>query len=113
MVELVTPHLVAVGVLAVEALGEVISNALARLVGNELCTRLHYTHCCDFTAQAQPVQNPQVTREERFADMKTRMRVLFQQYDVPALLRNQRGRRASGGTTTDYQYVARIGAVHA
>ena len=52
------------------------------------------------------VEQRQVHRQQRFADMEARMAVLFQQDDFPALLREQGRRRGAGGAAADDEDVA-------
>ncbi len=60
----------------------------------------------DGVGHAKLFKKRQIRREQRFADVKTRMVRLFQQGHAVATLGQQRRRSRAGGPTTDYQYVA-------
>ena len=53
----------------------------------------------------QPGEDRQVTRQQRFTDVKPRVTVLFEQSDAPPPLRQQRCRGSTCGPTPDHENI--------
>src|SRR5207237_315145 len=60
----------------------------------------------DLFGHAQPLEERQVERQQRLADVKARMALLLEQHHVAAALREQRRERRSGGSPADNEYFA-------
>ena len=73
---------------------------------------LQHAHRVDFIAHAQPVEDRQIARQQGFADVEARMRVLLQQHDIPAGLGQQGRGGRTRGAAADHQHVAVRGVVH-
>jgi hypothetical protein len=82
-----------VGVVAVALLGE---------VGAEL----EYADAAYFLEHAQFLEDRHVRRQQRFADMKTRVVLLFQLQHAEAAPLQQRRRRRPGRAAADHEHIA-------
>ena len=70
---------------------------------HELHAILRHADGLDFLGHAQALEQLQVQRQQRFADVEARMTRFFEQHDVASLLREQGGDRRPGGAATDHQ----------
>ena len=103
VVELGAPHLVGVGLTLVQREGEVELVVARDLeVRVEVGAGLLDADGVDLLQHPQPLEDRQVVRQQRFADVKARVVLFLQQGDPPALLREQgRDGRAGRSATHD------------
>jgi hypothetical protein len=73
---------------------------------HELDAPLPHADRLDLGTHAEALEQLGVRRQQRFADMETRMTRLFEQRHVTPLARQQCGDRRAGGTAPDHQHVA-------
>ena len=75
-------------------------------IGDQLRARLVDTDPFDLLGNAQPLEQWQIKRQQRFPDVKTREALLLQNDDVPFLLREKRRDGGSGGAASDDKHIA-------
>ena len=73
---------------------------------DKLDAELGHADLVDLFAHAQALEQLDVARQQRLADVKARMLGLFQQHHVAALLRQQRGHGRAGWAAADDEHVA-------
>jgi hypothetical protein len=81
---------------------------LAGVVRDELGAGLMHADFVNAGAQAQPVEDLGIQRQQALADMKARMALLLDQQHVMPPFGQQRRRGAAGGAAADHQDVARL-----
>ncbi len=106
LVELRAPHLPRVRHRLVPGLGELDELAMLVLGRDELDAVLLHADRLDPLAQAEAVEQGDVGRQQRLADVKTRVARLLDDDDVAALLGQQRGDGRAGGAAADDEDVA-------
>src|SRR5713101_4664565 len=105
VVELGAPHLVSRGVGLVHGVGEIIDGRLVAFVV-EFGTGLDQPDLVHLIEHAQAPEQRQIERQQRFADVKARVVLLFEQHHLPALLREERRDGRASGTAADDQDIA-------
>jgi hypothetical protein len=83
-----------------------VSRVCAMQGGDKFCAPFFHPDGLDGVSHAKLFQKWQISGEQRFADVKTRMVRFFQQGHAVATLGQQRSGCRACGPTTDYQYVA-------
>ena len=78
----------------------------------EVGTALVHADRAHLLQYAQPLEDRQVHRQQRFADVEARVAFLLQQQHAPAAARQQRGGGGAGGAATDHQHVGLEGLRH-
>ncbi len=101
MVEFGAPYLIGILRHSIPRVGE--RKGLTRLMFGrvKLHRMLDKPHFFDRRCATHLLKQGQAHRQQRLADMKARMPILFQQQYAPALLHQQRTGRAAARTTTD------------
>jgi hypothetical protein len=69
---------------------------------------LRHADALDFLRHAEPLEQWQIERQQRFADVETGVALLFQQHDIAPALRQQRSHGRAGRTGTDNSHFARV-----
>ena len=106
MIEVGPLHLVAVRVAFVGRERERKLHAGPGSVRDEFRARLKDAHRVDFLAHAEPVEDLEVERQERFPDMEARMLVLLDHDHVRAAFGEQSRRGGARGSAADDEHVA-------
>jgi len=76
---------------------------------DELDAELGHADLLDLFAHAQPLEQADVGRQQRFANVKARVLCLLEQHDTAALRGEQRGDRRAGRAAADHEHVAGFG----
>ena len=76
------------------------------LVGDEGGARLEHADAGEVVAQAEPVEDAQVLRQQQLADVEARVDVLLHHHHAAAALGEQRGGGRAGRAAADHQHVA-------
>ena len=105
-VELRTAHLVGVGHGLVPRVAELKGRGVVVPGRNELGTPFHHADAAHLVGYAEPFQQRQIGRQQRLADMKTRVVLLFQQGHLVAAFGEQRRHGRTRRPTADDEYLA-------
>ncbi len=106
VVELAALHLVGMGHGLVPGFGEVEHLGLVVMRRDELRRPLLHADGTDLVGDAETLEQRQIGRQQRFADVKARVLRLLQQHHPVALLGQQRCHGGARGTAADHQHVA-------
>jgi hypothetical protein len=106
LVQLVAAHLPGVGHALVPRIAEGDLAAGALLDRDELGPVLAQADLVDLLAQAQPVEQLRIGRQQRFADVETRVVVLLDHHHAPAGAGQQRRGGGTGGAAADDEHFA-------
>ena len=79
------------------------------LGGAELRAVLHHRDRRDLVADAEPLEERHVERQQRLADVEARVAVVLEHRDVAARAGQERGDRRAGGAAADHEHVAAVG----
>src|SRR6266480_7303347 len=112
LVELGSRHLVSAIALGTKAVLEIKLYAFGSTRGCDLAAKLRHKRRVEFFAHAKPVERSYAKRQERFADMKSRKLLPFEDHNAPAGLCEQRRRRAASRAAADDRDVVDVDLVH-
>src|SRR5579885_1855021 len=107
MIALGAANLIGHGEALVPGPCEVEGDGLAVIRRDELDAVFEHADALDLIADAEPLEERKVERQQRFADMEARVLVLLDENHAPAALGQKRGDGGTGGSAADDENVAR------
>ena len=112
LVEIGAPDVITVTDAQIGIAGKAECRRLRVTIRNNFRTGLIDPDTPDLVGNAEPFEQWQIERQQRFSDVKAGKSVLFQYNDMSALLREQRGDGRSGRTAADNQDIAFSAILH-
>jgi hypothetical protein len=78
---------------------------VATVADRKVCAVLGHANLPDFVKDAEAIQDWQIHWKQRLANMKARMRIFLQEYDLVAPFLKESADRRSGRSAAYYDYI--------